>query len=148
MSRCLAIIAAVLISFASASVKDAGVNVGGASADEIDRQVEELLKKNLKDVNTFTSEYLISNGLKLTVEEAYAVVEKITDPERSRDGQFHLHLAKVLDLCERLNAELGSCPATKEKRVSTLVTKGRVKDIKDATSRKRMQKESGVGWGG
>jgi len=131
MSRCLAIIAAVLFSFASASVKDAGVNVGGASADEIDRQVEELLKKNLKDVNTFTSEYLISNGLKLTVEEAYAVVEKITDPEKSRDGQFHWHLAKVLDLCEKLNAELGSCPATKEKRVSSLVTKGKVKDIKD-----------------
>ena len=128
MSRCLAIFAAVLFSLASASVKDAGVNMGSG---EIDRKVEELLKKSLNDVNAFTSEYLISNGLKLTVEEAYAVLEKITDTEKSRDGQFHMHLAKVLDLCETLNTQLGSCPATKDKKVSSLVTKGKVKDIKD-----------------
>jgi len=128
MSRCLAILAAVLFSFASASIKDAGVNMG---AGEIDRQVEELLKKGLNDVNAFTSEYLISNGLKLTVEEAYAVVDKVTDSQKARDGQFHMHLAKVLDLCEALNSQLGSCPATKDKRVSALVTKGKVKDIKD-----------------
>ena len=128
MSRCLAIFAAVLFSLASASVEDAGVNFG---AGEIDRKVEELLKKSLNDVNAFTSEYLISNGLKLTVEEAYAVLEKITDTEKSRDGQFHMHLAKVLDLCETLNTQLGSCPATKDKKVSSLVTKGKVKDIKD-----------------
>ena len=62
MSRCLAIFAAVLFSLASASVEDAGVNFG---AGEIDRKVEELLKKSLNDVNAFTSEYLISNGLKV-----------------------------------------------------------------------------------
>ena len=108
-------------------MKDAGVNMGAGSSDEIDRKVEELLKKSLNDVNAFTSEYLISNGLKLTVEEAYAVVEKVTDTEKSRDGQFHMHLAKVLDLCETLNTQLGSCPATKDKKVSSLVTKGKVK---------------------
>merc|ERR1712027_271683 len=128
MSRCVALLAAVLLSssLASASVNDAGVNLG---AGEIDRKVEELLKKSLNDVNAFTSEYLISNGLKLTVEEAYAVLEKITDNQR--DGQFHMHLAKVLDLCETLNSQLGSCPATKDKKVSSLVTKGKVKDIKE-----------------
>ena len=127
-SRCLAIFAAVLLSsLATASVNDAGVNMGNG---EIDRKVEELLKKSLNDVNAFTSEYLISNGLKLTVEEAYAVLEKVTD-KAPRDGQFHVHLAKVLDLCETLNTQLGSCPATRDKRVSSLVTKGKVRDIKD-----------------
>ena len=64
MSRCVALLAAVLFtsSLASASVNDAGVNLG---AGEIDRKVEELLKKSLHDVNAFTSEYLISNGLKV-----------------------------------------------------------------------------------
>ena len=64
MSRCVALFAAVLFtsSLAYASVNDAGVNLG---AGEIDRKVEELLKKSLNDVNAFTSEYLISNGLKV-----------------------------------------------------------------------------------
>ena len=65
MSRCVALLAAVLLtsSLASASVNDAGVNLGAGG--EIDRKVEELLKKSLNDVNAFTSEYLISNGLKV-----------------------------------------------------------------------------------
>ena len=72
MSRCVAILAAVLFSssLASASVNDAGVNLG---AGEIDRKVEELLKKSLNDVNAFTSEYLISNGLKVKLDLRFGV---------------------------------------------------------------------------
>lgn len=66
--KCLAIFA--LASLAAASLNEAGVNLGGDSLDEIDRKVEALLQKNNLDVEAFTTEYLISNGLKLSLDEA------------------------------------------------------------------------------
>ncbi len=127
------IIATVVLglSLSEASVKDAGLNMGDAN---IDGKVEELLLKAKTaggvDLKAFANEYLIANDLKLSVEEAHAVMDKISDPEKTRDDRFIRQVAKVLDLTERLNNALLGCPATKSKKVSSLVKKGKAKDIK------------------
>jgi hypothetical protein len=126
-------IAVLLVSLASASVNDAGLNLGAGGVHEIDRKIEELLQRNGNslDADAFTTEYLLSNKFDMTFVDAKAVLMKVSDPESARDETFLRQLAKVFDLSERLTKQLDGCPTTRGKTVAELIKKGKLSEVKD-----------------
>lgn len=83
-----------------------------------------------EEVDLFTTDYLVTKGLALTVAEAKAIASKVRDAfTQENKHSYKRQLGEVLDVADGLKRKMQVCRSTKDRRVEDFVEKGLLRDI-------------------